>query len=134
MIVRTRGDITGTKGEVRTENWSSCRFLHKQDGMGLTLTDAILEPGLDEVFWYKNHLETVYCLEGQGTLEDLTTGHTYAVKAGTMYALNKHDRHRLRVETRMRVICTFVPPLIGGEMHDAEGSYPSDEELSSNRW
>src|SRR2546425_9153314 len=24
----------------------------------------------------------------------------------------------------MRVICTFVPPLAGGEIHDAKGSYP----------
>jgi L-ectoine synthase len=45
------------------------------------------------------------------------------ITPGTLYALDKHDRHRLRVKTRMRVVCTFVPPLVGGEMHDAEGSY-----------
>lgn len=127
MIVRTKEDLKGTKGEVRTENWSSCRFLHKQDGMGVTLTDAILEQGLDQVFWYKNHLESVYCLEGEGTLEDLTTGVIYAIKPGTLYALDKNERHRLKTKTRMRVICTFVPPLVGGEIHDAEGSYPKDE-------
>jgi L-ectoine synthase len=130
MIVRTKEDLRGTKGDVQTENWSSCRFLHKQDGMGVTVTDAILETGLDQVFWYKNHLETVYCLEGEGTLEDLATGQSYSIKAGTMYALDKHDRHRLKVKTRMRAICTFVPPLVGGEIHDAEGAYPSDEEMS----
>ncbi len=79
MIVRTKEDLKGTKGEVRTENWSSCRLLHKQDGMGVTLTDAILEPGLDQVFWYKNHLEAVYCLEGEGTLEDLATGKSHLI-------------------------------------------------------
>ena len=42
--------------------------------MGVTLTDAVLEAGLDQVWWYKNHLETVYCLEGEGVLEDLVTG------------------------------------------------------------
>lgn len=93
--------------------------------MGVTLTDAILEPGLDQVFWYKNHLESVYCLEGEGALEDLATGRVHAVRPGTLYALDKHDRHRLRVTARMRVICTFVPPLVGGEMHDATGSYPA---------
>jgi L-ectoine synthase len=127
MIVRTKEDLKGTKGEMRTENWSSCRFLHKEDGMGVTLTDATLEPGLDQVFWYKNHLEAVYCLEGEGTLEDLATGRIYRIKPGTLYALDKHDRHRLKATTRMRVICTFVPPLVGGEIHDAEGSYPADE-------
>jgi L-ectoine synthase len=124
MIVRTTNDIRGTKGDVRTESWSSYRLLHKEDGMGVTLTDATLEPGLDRVWWYRNHLEAVYCLEGEGTLEDLATGDVYAIKPGTLYALDKHDRHRLRVKSRMRVVCTFVPPLAGGEMHDADGSYP----------
>ena len=27
------------------------------------------------------------------------------------------------LKTRMRVICTFVPPLAGGKIHDADGSY-----------
>jgi len=127
MIVRTKEDLKGTIGEIGTGNWSSCRFLHKEDGMGVTLTDAILNPGLDQVFWYKNHLEAVYCLEGEGTLEDLATGRIYVIKPGTLYALDKHDRHRLKVKTKMRVICTFVPPLLGGEIHDANGSYPTDE-------
>jgi Ectoine synthase len=29
------------------------------------------------------------------------------------------------VKERMRVICTFVPPLVGGEIHDRDGSYPA---------
>jgi L-ectoine synthase len=123
MILKTTADLAGTKGEVKTKLWSSYRFLHKEDGMGVTLTDAVLEPGLDQVFWYKNHLEAVYCLEGEGTLEDLATGKVYAIRPGTLYALDKHDRHRLKVTSRMRVVCTFVPPLLGGEMHDADGSY-----------
>jgi L-ectoine synthase len=123
MIVRTRDELKGTKGDVRAEGWSSSRFLHREDGMGVTITDAILEEGLDRIFWYKNHLETVFCIEGEGTLEDLATGRTYDIKPGTLYALDKHDRHRLKVRRQMRVICTFVPPLVGGEMHDEEGSY-----------
>lgn len=98
--------------------------------MGVTITDAILEPGLDQVFWYKSHLEAVYCLQGEGTLEDLATGRIYVIKPGTLYALDKHERHRLKVKTKMRVICTFVPPLVGGEIHDAGGSYPTDERTS----
>jgi L-ectoine synthase len=71
--------------------------------MGVTLTDAILEPGLDQTWCYKNHLEAVYCLEGQATLEDLSTGATHLIKPGTLYAFNKHDRHRVKVTSRMRV-------------------------------
>ena len=127
MIVRTTGDLQGTKAEVITRYWSSYRLLHKEDGMGVTLTDAVLEPGLHEPWWYKNHFEAVYCLEGEGTLEDLATGKIYSIKPGTLYALDKHDRHRLEVKSRMRVVCTFVPPLLGGEIHGADGSYPAGE-------
>ena len=94
--------------------------------MGVTVTDAVLEAGLDQIWWYKNHLESVYCLEGEGTLEDLGTGKRYEIRPGTLYALDKHERHRLQVRRTMRVICTFVPPLVGGELHDAEGSYPAE--------
>jgi L-ectoine synthase len=98
-------------------------LLHRDDGIGVTLTDAVLEPGLDQVWWYKNHLEAVYCLEGEGVLEDLFTGKCYEIRPGSLYALDKHVRHRLRMTERMRVICRFVPPLAGGEVHDADGSY-----------
>jgi L-ectoine synthase len=123
MFTRTTEDLRGTKGEVKTEAWSSYRLLHAEDGMGVTLTDAVLEPGLHRSWWYKNHLEAVYCLEGEGTLEDLAAGEVHTIKPGTLYALDKHDRHRLTVKSRMRVVCTFVPPLVGGELHDDDGSY-----------
>jgi L-ectoine synthase len=124
MIVKTAHDLRGTIAEVKTESWSSLRLLHEEDGMGATMTDVILEPGLHRPWWYRNHLEAVYCLEGEGTLEDLATGTKYAIKPDTLYALDKHDRHRLEVTSRMRAVCTFVPPLRGGEIHDADGSYP----------
>jgi len=125
VIVRTIEDIKGTKGEVRSRTWSSVRLLHQEDEMGVTLTDAIIEPGLQDGWWYQNHLEAVYCLEGEGTLEDLSNGRTYAIRPGTLYALDKHERHQLRVTSRMRVVCSFVPALVGGEIHDANGRYPS---------
>ena len=84
MIIRTKEDLKGTEGEIGTRDWSSLRFLHEEDGMGVTFTDAILEAGLDQVFWYKNHLETVYCIDGEGLLEDLATGMVYSITPGTL--------------------------------------------------
>jgi len=104
VIVRTVGELRGTKGDVHTENWSSLRFLHQEDGMGFTFTDTTLNAGMDQVIWYKNHLEACYCLEGEGTIEDLSTGKVYELKPGTLYALNAHDRHRVRARTRMRLV------------------------------
>jgi L-ectoine synthase len=122
MIVRKREDVRGTKGEAQGDSWRSLRLLHHEDGMGVTLVDGLLEPGFDMILWQKNHLEACYCIEGEGTVEELGSGRVHEIKAGTLYAMNNHDRHRIRAITRMRVICTFVPPLTGEEKHDADGS------------
>jgi len=122
MIVKTKDDVGGTKGEASGDKWRSFRLLHREDGMGVTLVDGWLEPGFDMVLWQKNHFEACYCIEGEGTVEELDNGRVHAIKAGTLYAMNDHDRHRIRAVTRMRVICTFVPPLTGEEVHDADGS------------
>ncbi len=90
--------------------------------MGVTLVDGLLEPGFDMVLWQKNHLEACYCIKGEGTVEELDSGRVREIKAGTLYAMNNHDRHRIRATIRMRFICTLVPPLTGSEVHDADGS------------
>ena len=125
MIVRSVTDLKGTKGDVRTRHWTSLRFLHQEDGMGFTLTDTTLEAGMDQVIWYKNHLEACYVIEGEGSIEDLATGRVHELRPGMLYALDKHDRHRLRARTRMRLVCAFTPALAGGEVHDPEGAYPA---------
>ena len=122
MIVRTPDDIAGTKGDAHGDKWHSMRLLHKEDGMGVTLTDSILEEGFEMTLWQKNHLEACYCLEGEGTVEELDTGKIHEIRPGTLYAMNDHDRHRIRVTKRMRLVCTFFPALTGREKHDADGS------------
>lgn len=122
MIVKNKDDVIGTKGDARGELWRSLRLLHKDDGMGVTLTDSILEPGFNMNLWQKHHLEACYCIEGEGTVEELDSGATHEIGPGTLYAMNNHDRHRIRAKSRMRIICTFSPALTGNEVHDADGS------------
>lgn len=122
MIVRSLESLLGTKAEKHGAKWHSIRLMHADDGMGVTLADGILEAGFDMVLWQKNHLETCYCIEGEGTIEELANGTLHPIKPGTVYAMNDHDRHRIRITKRTRVICTFVPALTGEETHDADGS------------
>ena len=122
MIVKTLEDVTGTKGEAHGDKWHSMRLLHAEDGLGVTLTDSILEEGFKMTLWQKNHLEACYCLEGEGSVEELDTGIVHQITPGTLYAMNNHDRHLIKAKTRMRVICTFYPALSGEEKHDEDGS------------
>ncbi len=122
MIIKKIADIVGTKGDASGENWHSYRLLHAEDGMAVTLTDSILEAGFDMQLWQKNHLEACYCLEGEGTVEEIDSGTVHEIGPGTLYAMNNHDRHRIKAKTRMRLVCTFYPALTGHEAHDSDGS------------
>jgi L-ectoine synthase len=124
MIVRNLDAITGTKNDVVAGTWRSRRLLLKKDGMGFSLHDTIIRAGTETTIWYKNHVEAVYCIEGEGELEVAADGTIYPLKAGTMYALNNHEKHYLRGKTDLRMICVFNPPCTGGEIHDEDGSYP----------
>ncbi len=122
MIVKRKEDVIGTKGDASGDRWRSLRLLHEEDGMGVTLTDSILEAGFEMILWQKHHLEACYCLEGEGTVEEMDSGTLHEIRPGTLYAMNDHDRHKIRAMTRMHIICTFVPALTGHEVHDADGS------------
>jgi L-ectoine synthase len=133
MIVKSLDSLKGTVDHIDDKNWESRRFLLKKDGMGFSLHDTIIRAGTESRFWYKNHQEAVYCIEGEGELEDITNGVTYTIKAGTMYALDGHEKHWLRAKTDMRMVCVFNPPCTGRETHDEEGAYPLLEEESANK-
>lgn len=122
MIVKTKDEVAGTKGDAHGDKWHSLRLLHREDGMGFTVTDSVLEQGFQMDLWQKNHFEACYCLEGEGTVEELDNGIIHEVKPGTLYAMNNNDRHRIRATKRMRIVCTFYPALTGEEVHDADGS------------
>lgn len=124
MIVRHLDEITGTDGEVSGETWISRRLLLKKDGCGFSLHDTIIKAGTVTDMWYKNHVEAVYCIEGEGEVETVDNGKVYPLKAGSLYTLDGHEKHQLRAKTQMRMVCVFNPPVTGNETHDADGAYP----------
>lgn len=128
MIVRSLEDLRGTSREVQGETWVSRRLLLKEDGMGFSFHETVLYAGTETHMWYKNHLEAVLCVEGEGEITDLGTGERHLIMPGVMYALNEHDRHILRAKKNLRMVCVFNPPCTGRETHDKDGAYPLIEE------
>jgi L-ectoine synthase len=131
MIVRKVSDVLGTERDVHTPNWVSRRLLLKQDGMGFSLHETTIRAGTETPMWYRHHLEAVFCVGGEGEVETLADGAVYTITPGTVYALDRHDKHVLRARTDMRLVCVFNPPLTGAEVHDEEGVYPITEEAAS---
>jgi len=125
MIVRNVNDVIGTSQEVKTPNWLSRRVLLQKDGMGFSFHETIIFPGTETHIHYRNHLEAVWVIEGDGEIETIADGKKYALGPGVVYALDGHDEHWLRGGAKpLRVLCVFNPPLSGFEVHDGDGVYP----------
>ena len=124
MIVRTLDEITDTERVVNGGNWISRRLLLADDNMGISVHDTLIQAGTETLIGYKHHLEAVYCIQGEGEVETLADEKVYPIKPGTLYALDRHDRHLLRAHSEMRLVSIFNPALTGREIHDESGSYP----------
>jgi L-ectoine synthase len=124
MKVRSLQDIEGTKRDVRGETWKSRRFILSDDRVGFSFNDTILYAGTRTHMHYKNHIESVYCIEGRAEIEDVKTGEVHEITPGTMYLLDDHDEHVLTVIEDVRMMCVFNPALTGEEVHGEDGAYP----------
>ena len=124
MIVRTIGDITDTEADIKTENWRSKRIVLAKEKVGFSVHETTLYAGTVNQFWYANHVEAVFVVEGEGEITDLATGRIHQLAPGSLYLLNDHDKHEVRPRTDMRTVCVFNPPITGREVHDESGVYP----------
>lgn len=128
MIIRNLGEAAKSPRHVVSKGWASTRLLLKNDAMGFSFHVTRIFAGAELPMHYANHLESVFCMAGRGSVEDLATGTRHDIAPGTLYALDQHDRHVLRAETEMLMACVFNPPLNGREVHDEAGAYPLDAE------
>ena len=130
MIVRDLHSAQKTERHVFSSGWDSVRLLLKSDRMGFSFHITTIHAGAELPMHYKHHLECVYCIEGSGSIEDLATGEIHQIRAGTMYALDKHDEHILRADPSAPMImaCVFNPPVTGSEVHQDDGSYALEPE------
>ena len=127
MIVRSLAKVKGTNREVRDKNWTSARLLLEKDGMGFSFHITTIDADSEIEIQYLNHVESVYCIRGKGSITDLKTNQTNIILPGTIYALNEHDKHILRAEEELELACVFNPPCTGNEVHDKTGAYPIAE-------
>jgi L-ectoine synthase len=128
MIIRDLQAAKNSSRRVESEGWESVRLVLKEDAMGFSFHITTIFAGAELAMHYKNHLESVYCIAGEGAIEDLAAGETHEIRPGVMYALDQRDRHILRARSQMTMACVFNPPLNGKEVHDRTGAYPLEAE------
>ncbi|MDJ0777691.1 MAG: ectoine synthase [Gammaproteobacteria bacterium] len=128
MIYHTAESLKGTGRYVQADGFVSIRLALAEDNLGFTVTEATGRTEIDLEIQHKNHIEAVYVLEGTGEVELVETGEVYRLYPGVFYAFDKHERHRYRLDTEVRAIAIFNPPLVGDEINDEEGGYASAED------
>jgi len=129
MIVRDLESARLGDRLVNSNGWDSTRLLLAGDEMGFSFHITRIHEGTSHVFHYKHHFESVYCISGEGSIEELDTGVVHQIRPGVMYALNLNDKHRLTARSEMVMACCFNPPVTGNEVHREDGSYaPAPED------
>ncbi|MDE8654689.1 ectoine synthase [Novosphingobium album (ex Liu et al. 2023)] len=123
MLIKRLKDIRNSNRNVTDRGWESSRLLLAEDGMGFSFHITTLAAGGEWTFHYRHHVEAVYVVSGDGSVEDLATGERHVLEPGTLYALNDNDRHTLRADTELVTVCVFNPPVTGAEVHDETGAY-----------
>jgi L-ectoine synthase len=126
MIVQDKAALIGTTRDATGPGWTSLRLLVKSDGMGFSMTETQVLPGAVLKLEYKHHIEACFCIGGQGTVVEMSTGQRHDIKAGVLYAPDAHDRHEVHVPAdgdALHLICVFSPALQGDEVHGPDGSY-----------
>ena len=113
MIVKTLDEVKGSETHVGDKTWESRRFLLEKDGMGFSMHDTIIYAGTESIFWYKYHQEAVYCIQGEGTLEDLSNGKTYC----SSYIDHLEASILLNVNLSFVVINTLIANFLKNNKH-----------------
>ena len=76
MIVRNLDEARKTERFVKAENgnWDSTRLVLADDKMNHSFHITRIYEGTETPIHYKHHLETVYCIEGEGEVETVADG------------------------------------------------------------
>ena len=118
MLIRHLDQISGTERDVYGPGWRSRRLVVAEDGLKYSVHVTILDAGAQLQFEYHDHRETVFCVEGEGTIEDLSEDRSERMSPGSIYSAGIGEPHVITAETVMRLVCVFDPPLAGTEEAD----------------
>jgi len=118
MIIRSVSDVLGTARDVHGQGWRSRRLVLAGEGVPYSVHETTLEAGTTLEFEYQHHRETVYCVSGEGTIEDLAGGRSAELRPGGLYSVGIGEPHRVTTRSEMVLVCVFSPPLEGAEEAD----------------
>src|SRR3546814_20955371 len=73
-------DAKNSDRHVFSEGWDSVRLLLTGDAMGFSFHITTIYKGAELPMHYKNHLEAVYCISGEGSIENCASGEVHEIQ------------------------------------------------------
>ena len=110
-----KSDLQNTARHVKNDTFETVRFLLSEDGLGVTITDIVLQPGIKAEYGYEKYIEMAYCIEGRAFIVDHASKTKTDIVPGTLWIANKGDSFDFWADEPTRLICVFTPPFSGGE-------------------
>lgn len=115
LFFQDREALAGSSRDVTHVNYRTFRLLIAADGAPVSLTDIVLNPGIEDVYGYPDRTEVAYCIEGHATVHDLQNGRLEEIRPGKLWVAPPGSRFRFVAHEATRLICVFDPPLTGNE-------------------
>jgi L-ectoine synthase len=115
MLIRHLDQISDMERDVHGPGWRSRRLVVADDGLEYSFHVTTLSEGVRLRFEYEGHRETVFCIEGEGEIEDLSAGRTERITPGSIYSAGINGPHVITADTPMSLVCVFDLPLAGTE-------------------
>lgn len=122
MIFRTVNEMIGTDREYVGDGFKSRRLVTQDDGLPVSVHETTIAADLELRFCYREHSETVYCIQGSAKLENIASGEVHTISPGTLYSLGIGEEHVLRTVSLTRFLCIFDPPLAGDELAESRAA------------
>lgn len=119
-VVRHLDEVLGTERDVAWGNGQSRRMLVRKDGLGFAFCVTLGHSNTDSHIQYRNHYESCYYIQGSGEYEWGEGKHPIDTDTdqGTVFIMNEHDTHNMRVRDESICLSIFTPPIEGNESHD----------------
>ena len=130
MLVTNQNDLNDTDRDIQSETWRSRRMVLAGEGVGFSFHDTVIYAGTTSTFHYANHIEAVYCVQGEGTLTNEETGEVHELKDSTMYLLDGHEKHTVRASDISRATAGLKKDLPCDTACTASSRSTSAESLS----
>ena len=118
MLHTTVHDIIGSHRDASGDGWQSRRMVLAEDGLPFSVHETVVAAGTELTLCYRNHSETVYCIEGRASVELIGADRSIDIKPGTLYSVGRGEAHVLRLLEDTRFLCIFEPALEGQEEAD----------------